>query len=741
MVDRIRRGSLDARDRKVLTDVERDVAADDSSGEGPPKLDINLAGTELLQQLGLSESAADQLRVRRPFWHLDEIAELGLSADLQARLRRLFTVAPLVYRDKTSSRRVILSADPEETVVASEPEAEALAGRSRGAAPTAVPGRHYRRIRGTDAESRDAESLAGSRLFPAFRDGRGVSRYLDPGFIAVQAVGGPETDEVAQLLQTLGLVVEKRFATPGLFIARLMADRHGSAGLTSVLAALGASPAVVFAEPAWIGFDDLEAVGSAAGSAARRETGGDGEADAEAALPWNLALVGAERVWAIGRGSPAVLLVSVDTGVDGGHPAIAPAILPTGAGERRNFAEDQDVPTDQSGHGTAVAGFMVGNGAAGAFGLAPECRLLPLRVPLSAALESYALRRDALLSLLPRLAAGQRLVVNISWRTAGDVALVRTAVESLHAAGAVVVCSAGNSGSPPGAAHFPSDYPQTISVAAVDQAGLATDYTDRGPQVDLAAPGGSAAVPLICAALGGATVSNRGTSFAAPHVAAAAALIWSLRPHLDAAGVRAALESSAFTNDPDLGRGLLDLGRFADSLASPVLPPPDVPPPVVPPPVVPPPVATPVTPSAGAGFQIAGSLLVALGQGCGLKAITARILGARAVVRGWEEVAGILGMTAPTLSCLQARMLAGGTAGSPASAVVTPPAETDFPIVGSVLVGLAQGCGLKAVTARILGGRPAVSGWEEVSGLLGMTSSTLSCLQARLAARTRPAPG
>lgn len=737
MVDRIRRGSLDARDRKVLADIEREMAGDPASDEGPPKLDINLAGTELLQQLGLTKSAAEQLRMRRPFWHLDEIAELGLSADLQARLRRFFTVAPLVYRDKASSRRVMLSADPEETVVTAEPEAEAAAPRLRSAAASAsadpsaaASGVHYRRIHRTGAEAREAESVAGSRRFPAFRDAGGALRYLDPAFVAVQAVGGPETDEVSQLLQTLGLVVEKRFATPGLFIVRLMADRHGPAGLTGVLAALAVSPAVVFAEPAWIGFDDLEAAGAAAGSAARHEANGDCEADAEAALPWNLALVGVERVWAIGRGSPAVLLVSVDTGVDGDHPAIAPAILPAGAGERRDFSDEQGaLPTARSGHGTAVAGIMVGNGASGVFGLAPACCLLPLRVPLSAALESYAQRRDALLSLLPRLAAGQRLVVNISWRTSGDVALVRTAIEALHAAGAVVVCSAGNSGSPPGAPHFPSDYPQTISVAAVDHAGLATDYTDRGPQVDLAAPGGSAAVPLVCAALGGATINNKGTSFAAPHVAAAAALIWSLRPQLDAAGVRMALESSALANDPDLGRGVLDLGRFAESLAGPAVPSPVAPSPVAPPPVAPP---------AGTGFQIAGSLLVELGQGCGLKTITARILGGRAVVSGWEEVAGILGMTAATLACLQSRVLAGDPVASPPVApppTMPPPvaAASAFPVAGATLLEFGWDCGLKAVTARILAARPAVSGWDEVSAILGMTSAALSCLRARAA--------
>src|SRR5205823_5760806 len=97
--------------------------------------------------------------------------------------------------------------------------------------------------------------------------------------------------------------------------------------------------------------------------------------------------------------------------------------------------------------------------------------------------------------------------------------------------GAVVVVAAGNAGSSPG-----SDLTQcanTLSVAATDSTDRRAAFSDWGPQVDVAAPG----VGILSSDFVGGYDFFDGTSFAAPHVAGLAALVWASGASTNAAVV------------------------------------------------------------------------------------------------------------------------------------------------------------------------------------------------------------
>lgn len=587
----------------------RRYTGDDATGAGPNKLDINLVSRQTLEALGFSTAVATALQDGRPYFSLaDALAARFLGADDVDMLQRWFSVTPFQFDGR-------IYADDTEWVVRTDvaSQSEALS----------MPVRHeYHRVQ--QRPERTPESRGVIHTFPALTDEHGAVRHLDPEYIVVQAACDSGDARLLNLLQLLNLREHRQLPSRGLLVVCVGGARHGPAAMMSALAALQGSDLIELAEPAWLGFDDLQ---SAQFDVAPLDT----EA---ASTPWNFALLKAGDFWRVGKGDPAVTLACVDTGVDGSHPAFQS--LP-GMNTERSYLDftgsDND---DDNGHGTSVAGLMVGNGNGTAAGLAPACGLLSLKVLLQPDVTSYASRRAALMYLVERAEAGQKLVVNLSWRTSGDVAMIRTAIEALSQAGALVVCSAGNDGNQESTPHFPSDYPQTISVAAADQTGALTSYSNAGPMVDIMAPGGSDVAPLVCCLPGGSLVNRIGTSFAAPQIAAAAALAWSIKPSWTGEQVRAALEAST-----GAGLSMPDLGVLAASLTTPGT---ETTPP-------------PVRPGQEAwAFPVSGVSLANAARGGQLLPITLRIFSSRTSWSSWREIAAVLGMDAARLATLRAAL-------------------------------------------------------------------------------------
>ncbi|NBW20532.1 MAG: peptidase S8, partial [Caulobacteraceae bacterium] len=137
---------------------------------------------------------------------------------------------------------------------------------------------------------------------------------------------------------------------------------------------------------------------------------------------------------------------------------------------------------------------------------------------------------------------------------------LHSAIRAAYSAGIVVVCAAGNDGA---AVNFPAAYRETVGVGAVDKSGNACEFSSRGKEIAVAAPG--EAITSCWLDGGYATVS--GTSMAAPFVSGVIALFISAHKsegqEINHAAVMRALELTcrdvgATGRDPIYGWGLLD---------------------------------------------------------------------------------------------------------------------------------------------------------------------------------------
>jgi len=643
----IDRNQLSQRERSVLTRHLGGATEDDVAWH---KFDVNMVDALLLLEMGWAHTDVESLRAGRPYYDLRDAAR-RLSTTGARRLRRLLAVAPLRLPGEANalspSADAWLSAPrqpaPAEAIAPTTTSTTTSVTASVTASPMArlgapSPPKPYVRIQRQRGAQDELESLDSTR-FPALVDAQGQTRYADPRFVVVQAHTPANDPALLLSLQTMDLHLHKLIVPdPALMVLRLGSDRHGLAGLSNCLMALKGAPWVDMAEPAWLGFDDLnELLRPHVPSEVETLSDTLGLAP-PVSVPWNLRLMDWPVAGTVPAGSPAVWLAVVDTGLDLAHPAFAAA--PGVAVVRERLDMTGGDGADTHGHGTAVASVLVAQRGTPWFGLAPGCSLLSVRVPMAAGVESYALRRAALLALRTRVLAGtQRWVVNLSWRTAGDVALIRTAIESLTAAGALVVCSAGNEGDTSGRPHFPSDYPGVLSVGALDPMRQPAPYSNLGPQVDFMAPGGVEDTPVVCAAPGGGATDCVGSSFAAPHVAAVAALLWSRFPDdsADEVLVRLRLLCERLAPPSGTGHGMPRLGRLSPAPSH---------------------ADTPATPAPaplafGAWPQPGEALLSGGGALCALKPITRRILAGRRALSGWTEVSGLLGMTPETLDCLR----------------------------------------------------------------------------------------
>ncbi len=182
------------------------------------------------------------------------------------------------------------------------------------------------------------------------------------------------------------------------------------------------------------------------------------------------------------------------------------------------------VPADMTGHGTHIAGIIAahaGNGV-GIQGAAPDARILPIRV-LDAQNRGST---DVLARGIDAAVARGARVINLSLNAGPDAPslflpdsdLVKT-IERAVAAGVVVVASAGNDSLPLCAQ--PIVQRRMLCVGAVDEDRRRAHFSNYGARVDIVAPGDR----IMSTTINGKYGLMSGTSQAAPHVAAAAALL------------------------------------------------------------------------------------------------------------------------------------------------------------------------------------------------------------------------
>ncbi|WP_179862115.1 S8 family serine peptidase [Longibacter salinarum] len=232
-----------------------------------------------------------------------------------------------------------------------------------------------------------------------------------------------------------------------------------------------------------------------------------------------------------------------------------PGLDLVGEYEDRDPDPRPDTTAGISGHGTFVAGITSGVPAnaqqGGVLGVAPGARFVSLR---AFGADGRGQTDDIAAAIV--YAANQRFeVVNLSFGRDRPAPLIEEAVRYAADRGVVVVASAGNQATDD--AHYPSDYPDAISVMwlAEDGTGLPDRFSQSqyGIGVDIGAPGSN----VFTTRYPGMDVDRdtleaddlygpvSGSSFAAPQVAGAVALLRSLDPTLDPASVRSIITDTA----------------------------------------------------------------------------------------------------------------------------------------------------------------------------------------------------
>jgi subtilisin family serine protease len=230
--------------------------------------------------------------------------------------------------------------------------------------------------------------------------------------------------------------------------------------------------------------------------------------------------------------------------------------------------EDGD-PSDFHGHGTAVAGVIgaIGNNGEGISGLMWRCKVMGLRCGVTLRYSGQkvgVVRMDWCAGAVVYAADNGAAAINASWESGEDPGL-EAAVDYAISVGAVVAVAAGNRSRDPGdltSLNYLSSRGDCIDVASVTESGRRRYDSNFGAWVDINAPG-SEILTLSFAApdVRGYRLWN-GTSFAAPAVAAAAALVKSRHPEWTPEQVRSYLEATSVPMSPPdttIGSGTLNL--------------------------------------------------------------------------------------------------------------------------------------------------------------------------------------
>jgi subtilisin family serine protease len=292
--------------------------------------------------------------------------------------------------------------------------------------------------------------------------------------------------------------------------------------------------------------------------------------------------MGVESAWRQTTGADVTVAI-VDSGVDLGHPDLAPNLwtnpgeIPgNGVDDDNNgyvddvhgfdFVDGDGDPQDANGHGTHVAGIVGargGNGIGGS-GVAWRARLMAVRV-----LDPDARGTTTAVAQGIRYAVdnGAR-IVNLSLAGPSPTTDLEDAVRYAQQHGVLIVVAAGNDGADLASAPtYPAAYAQDniLGVAATTPTGGLSSVSDYGTGADVAAPGEQ----ILSAALGGGYEWRTGTSMAAPHIAGALVLLAAARPDLDAAGLRDALLQSTRHTGLPVETGAVDVGAALHSVIAP----------------------------------------------------------------------------------------------------------------------------------------------------------------------------
>ena len=300
---------------------------------------------------------------------------------------------------------------------------------------------------------------------------------------------------------------------------------------------------------------------------------------ANAPYEWQWAATRANAVpESVLRAAGGITIAIVDTGADLTAPDLAAKVPAT-----HNIFKGSTNVRDRNGHGTFVASLAAGSvtNGEGIAGFGGDARLLVVK---AGGADGSFTDVDEAAAIVYAVDQGAK-IINLSLGGTETSVAERRAVEYATAHGVLLVAAAGNEYLDGNPVEYPAALLQPpgsrgvggvgLSVGASTQRGTRASFSNTGTHLSLAAPGeqvlgalSSQSSPSMYPrfALPGSASGlygySSGTSFAAPQVAGAAALVWAAKPTATAAEVAEILErtaSGAGAWNPSLGYGVIDV--------------------------------------------------------------------------------------------------------------------------------------------------------------------------------------
>lgn len=347
---------------------------------------------------------------------------------------------------------------------------------------------------------------------------------------------------------------DSRAALSGLHVVATVPALHVAEVSTTDLAGLRARPGIRFAEA----------------TLPRHRLGGRLVAAPNAlAAEWEFTATRSNLVpAAVQRAAASITIAVVDTGADLAAPEIA-AKAPT----TYNAVTGTDEVADVTGHGTFVASVAAGSVTTGGGlrGFGGDAKLMIVQANRGADVFDDV---DEAAGIVWAVDHGAR-IVNLSIGGAQTSQVEKDAVHYAVAHGVLLVAAAGNTGEGGNVPSYPGALVGVhgIAVGSTTATGRRASFSTVGRYVSLAAPGvrvlgattagaPSSSFPRADVASDGLYAYGTGTSYSAPQVAGAAALVWAANPSLTADGVVRILERTASNGgiwNARIGYGVLDV--------------------------------------------------------------------------------------------------------------------------------------------------------------------------------------
>ncbi|MCU7245600.1 MAG: S8 family serine peptidase, partial [Microcystis aeruginosa WS75] len=372
-----------------------------------------------------------------------------------------------------------------------------------------------------------------------------------PNQLIVKFKKGITTAQVAQFQSLCSAVSTRTIKLTGAQVWKL----SGSLSVEKILAQYRSNPIFEYIEPDYIRtvgtitpkatFPNDPSFNQLWGLHNTGQNGGTADAD-----------IDAPEAWDIQKGNPNLVIGVIDTGVDYNHQDLVGNIW-TNPGEIANdgidndgngyiddirgwdFAYNDNNPSDVYGHGTHVSGTIAGKGnnGGGVTGVAWNAKIMPLKFLDDTGSGSTS---NAILAINYATAKGVKLTNN-SWGGGGYSQALYDAINAAGQAGALFIAAAGNNSANADInPMYPAAYnlANIVSVASTTRTDDLSWFSNYGlTSVDLGAPGSD----IYSTTPNNTYATYSGTSMASPHVAGAAALLWSQNPTWTAQQVKNAL--------------------------------------------------------------------------------------------------------------------------------------------------------------------------------------------------------